>query len=101
MQLIGWLIALVYKAVGDFASALAGDFAGCHLRTLRRMFFHRPGALYETPEALLVHRDPLRGQETIIPVVDAFNAARHRLPWRENRLVVISLTPPAQPRAGP
>jgi hypothetical protein len=101
LQLIGWLIALVYNAVGDFASALAGDFEGGHLRTLRRMFFHRPGTLYATPEALIVHIDPFGCQEAVIPVVDAFNAARHRLPWLENRLVVISLSPRGQPQAGP
>ena len=51
LQMIGWMIALVYNAVGDFASALPGDFVGCHVRTLRRMFFDRPGTLYQTPEA--------------------------------------------------
>jgi hypothetical protein len=101
LQMIGWLVALVYNAVGDFASALAGDFEGCHVRTLRRMFFQRPGTLYETPEALIVHLDRFGGQEALVPVVDQFNAARHRLPWLENRQVVVSLTPPAQPRAGP
>jgi hypothetical protein len=101
LQMMGWLIALVYNAVGDFAAALAGDFENCHVRTLRRMFFHRPGTLYETPEALIVHLDPFGGQDVLVPVVDGFNAARHRLPWLENRQVVISLTPPAQARAGP
>jgi hypothetical protein len=101
LQMIGWLVALVYNAVGDFASALAGDFAGCHVRTLRRMFFNRPGTLYETPEALIVHLDPFGGQEALVPVVDAFNAARHRLPWLQDRQVVIALTPAARPRAGP
>jgi hypothetical protein len=101
LQMIGWLIALVYNAVGDFASALAGDFEGCHVRTLRRRFFDRPGTLYETPEALIVQLDPFGGQEALVPVVDTFNAARHRLPWLENRQVVLSLTPPTRPRAGP
>jgi hypothetical protein len=101
LQLIGWLIALVYNAVGDFASALAGDFEGCHVRTMRRMFFDRPGTLYETPEALIVHLDRFGGQEALVPVVDEFNAARHRLPWLENRQIVVSLTPSGQPRAGP
>jgi hypothetical protein len=101
LQLVGWLIALVYNAVGDFASALAGDFAGCHLRTLRRSFFHRPGTLYGTPQALIVHLDPFGGQEALVPVVDAFNAAGHRLPWLENRQVVVSLTPSARQGAGP
>jgi hypothetical protein len=101
LQLIGWLVALVYNAVGDLAAALAGDFTGCQVGTLRRKFFNRPGTLYETPEALLVHLDPFGGQEALLPVIDAFNAARHRLPWLENRLVVLSLTTPSQARAGP
>jgi hypothetical protein len=101
LQLLGWLVALVYNAVGDFAAGLAGDFAGCHQRTLRRTFFNRPGTLYQTPEALLVHLDLFGGQEALVPVVDAFNAAGHRLPWLENRQVVVSLTPPARTRASP
>lgn len=101
LQMIGWLIALVYNAVQDFAAVLPGDFAGSHLRTMRRMFFNRPGTLYQTPEALIVHLDPFGGQEALVPVVDTFNAARHRLPWFEDRQVLVSLTPPAQARAGP
>ena len=99
--MIGWLVALVYNAVGDWASALAGDFVGCHVRTLRRLFFNRPGALYETPEALVVRLDRFAGQEALTPVIDAFNAAGQRLPWLENRQVVISLTPDSQLRSGP
>jgi hypothetical protein len=101
LQMLGWLVALLYNAVGDFASALAGDFVGCHVRTLRRLFFNRPGELYETPEALVVRLDRFAGQEALTPVIDAFNAAGHRLPWLENRQVVVSLTPEGQPRSGP
>jgi hypothetical protein len=101
LQRIGWRIALVSNAVGDFAPALAGDFAGCHVRTLRRRFFHRPGTLSETPEARIVHRDRFGGQEAVVPVVDDFPAARPRRPWFGDRQVVLSLTPPHPPRAGP
>jgi hypothetical protein len=38
LQMMGWLVALVYNAVGDFASSLSGDYEGCHVQTLRRMF---------------------------------------------------------------
>jgi hypothetical protein len=101
LQMIGWLVALVYNAVGDFAASLAGDFAGSHVRTMRRLFFNRPGTLYETPRALIVQLDPFGGQEALIPLVDKFNAVGHRLPWLEDRQVVVALTPPTQPRAGP
>jgi hypothetical protein len=101
LQLIGWLVALVYNAVADVAAGLAGDFVGCHVRTLRRMFFNRPGTVYETPTALIVQLDPFAGQEALVPVVDAFNDRRHRLPWLENRQVVVALTPRGPARSGP
>jgi len=93
LQMIGWLAALVYNAALDWAGKLSGDFVGCHLRTLRRMFFHRPGQLYGTPEALIVQLDPFAEQEALVPVIDEFNRGDHRLPWLENRRLVISLTP--------
>jgi len=101
LQMMGWLVALVYNAVGDFASSLAGDYVGSHIQTLRRRFFNRPGALYETPEALVVRLERFAGQEALIPVIDEFNAARHRLPWLGDRQVVVSLTPNDQSRSGP
>jgi hypothetical protein len=97
--MIGWLVALVYNAVADLSGGLAGDEAGSHVGTLLRKFFNRPGTLYQTPEALIVSLDPFGGQEALIPAIDDFNAAGHRLPWLENRRVVLSLTP--QVRAGP
>ena len=99
--MIGWLVALVFNALADWAEELAGDFVDCHIRTLRRMFFNRPGRLYATPEALIVCLEPFTGQEALVPVIDRFNAAGHRLPWLENRSVVISLTPHARSRVGP
>lgn len=101
LQLIGWLVALVYNAIADLAQSLDGDYSGCHVRTLRRTFFNRPGTLYQTSEALIVYLDWFRGQEALIPVIDQFNRERHRLPWLGNRLIVLSLTPHAPPRQGP
>ena len=101
LQMIGWLVALLYNAVADLAGSLGGDFTGCHVGTMRRKFINRPGTLYQTPEALIVNLDPFGGQEAMIPVIDDFNAAAHRLPWLENRRLVVSLTPPTRPRAGP
>jgi len=101
LQMIGWLVALVYNAVADLAQQLGADFAGEHVRTLRRQFFDRPGQLYETPEALIVYLDPFAGQEALEPVIDRLNAKQHRLPWLDNRRLVMSLTPTGLARAGP
>jgi hypothetical protein len=101
LQMIGWLVALVYNAVADLAAALGPEYAGDQVRTLRRQYFNRPGQLFETPEALIVYLDPFRGQEVLVPAIDALNAGNNRLPWLDNRRLVMSLTPHVQTRAGP
>jgi hypothetical protein len=101
LQMIGWLVALAYNAAADLAEALGQDHVGDHVRTLRRKFFNRPGQLYETPEALIVHLDPFAGQDELLPIIDDLNAGHHRLPWLENRRLVMSLTPRGQAGAGP
>jgi hypothetical protein len=98
MQMIGWLVALVYNALANVAVELRGDFNGCQVRRMRRTFFNRPGTLYQTPEALIVSLDPFRGQEALIPVIDDFNEEARRLPWLGNRQVIVSLTPQTRPR---
>ncbi|MBL8795180.1 MAG: hypothetical protein JNM56_14845 [Planctomycetia bacterium] len=101
LQMLGWLAALVYNAAADLADRLGTGYVGEHVKTLRRQFFNRPGQLYETPEALIVYLDPFAGQEALVPVIDALNARHHRLPWLENRRLVLSLTPTGQARPGP
>jgi len=101
LQMMGWLVALVYNAVADLAVDLVGDYVGCHVDTLRRMFFNRPGRLYCTPEALIVYLDPFAEQEALLPQIDQVNAKRHRLPWLDNRLLVISLTPQEKTNSDP
>lgn len=101
LQMLGWLVALVYNAVADLAEGLGQDHAGKHVRTLRRQFFNRPGQLYETPEALIVYLDHFAGQEELLPLIDALNAGNYRLPWLDNRRLVMSLTPTGQARASP
>lgn len=93
LQMIGWLVALVYNALADWAAGLDGDWQDCQVRTLRRTFLNRPGRLYGTPTALLVQWEPFAGQEALLPVLDEFNAAGHRIPWLENRRLVLALTP--------
>ena len=99
LQLMGWLVALVYNAVADWTARLAGDWEDCHLRKVRRTFWNRPGRLYGTPAALIVQLDPFAGQDALVPVIDEFNKANHRIPWLDNRRLVMSLTP--RGRAGP
>jgi len=101
LQMGGWLVALVYNALSDWAQRLGGDHSGEHVRTLRRQFIERPGQLYATAEALIVQLDPFVGQEALEPVVDEFNRGGHCLPWLEERRLVVSLTPRESRGRGP
>jgi hypothetical protein len=101
LQMVGWLVALVYNAVADWAECLKGDWEASHVRTLRRTFINRPGVLYGTPTSLVVQWEPFAGQEALVPVIDEFNAAGHRLPWLDNRRLVLCLTPRGRPARGP
>ena len=102
IQMIGWLVALVYNAVGDPGVRLADRYHRAHVETLRRTFFNRPGKLYLTPEALIVYLDPFRGQQELVELIDDLNAEHCRIPWLENRRLLISLNPePQSQRGGP
>jgi hypothetical protein len=93
LQMIGWLLALVYNAIGDLGVRLPDRFHHAHVETLRRTFFDRPGQLYCTPTALIVYLDPFKEQQSLVPLIDELNASPCRIPWLENRRLVISLTP--------
>lgn len=98
LQMIGWLVALVYNAIGDLAKELPMDYLGAHVKTLRRTFFNQRGDLYFTPTALIVYIAPFHKQEALIPIIDKINTQKHRIPWLNNRQLVISLAP--ESRAG-
>ena len=101
LQMMGWLVALMYNAVADLTETLGQDHWGKQVGTVRREFFNRPGQLYETPEALIVYLDPFAGQDELLPLIDQLNAGQHRIPWLDNRRLVMSLTPRGKARAGP
>jgi hypothetical protein len=101
LQMMGWLVALVYNLLADWATELGGDWDKSQVRTLRRTFINRPGQLYGTPTSLVVQYDPFAGQEVLIPVIDSFNAAGHRIPWLDNRRLILCLTPQGRAGRGP
>ena len=92
-------IRSVVCPMGDLAKQLPSDYLGAHVKTVRRTFFNRPGQPCFTPTALIVYLDPFRKQEALMPVIDQINSEQHRIPWLNNRQLVISLT--SESRAGP
>jgi hypothetical protein len=101
LQMMGWLLALVYNAIGDLGVQLPDRFHHAHVQTLRRTFFNRPGQLYCTPSDLIVYLDYFPGQDALIPVIDDLNAQPCRIPWLDNRRLLISLTPRQLQHGGP
>jgi hypothetical protein len=101
LQMIGWLMALVYNAVADLACLLPEHYHGMHVSTLRRYFFNQPGRLYLTPNTLIVQFDEFSEQESLTSLIDSLNRQDHRLPWLRDRRLVLSLAPPEMARAGP
>jgi hypothetical protein len=102
LQMTGWLAALLYNACADFAAELGSAWSNVFIRTLRRTFFNRPGKLYCTPTSVIVYFDrEFYYQGNLLPVIDRINAEQHRIPWMDNRLLVLSVCPTVEPRAGP
>jgi len=102
LQMIGWLTALLYNACGDFAAELGSAWEGCFIRTLRRTFFTRPGKLYCTPNSVIVYFDrEFHYQDDLLPMIERINAEQYRIPWMDNRLLVLSVRPHGEARAGP
>jgi hypothetical protein len=102
LQMTGWLVGLLYNACADFAAELGSAWENVFLRTLRHTFFNRPGKLYCTPTSVIVYFDrEFRYQADLLPVIDRINAEQHRIPWMDNRRLVLSVCPDREPRAGP
>lgn len=102
LQMIGWLTALLYNACGDFATELGSPWEGSFIRTLRRTFFNRPGKLYCTPTSVIVYFDQdFNHQDDVLPLIDRINSQQHRVPWMDDRLLVLSVCPESNSRAGP
>jgi hypothetical protein len=100
LQMIGWLLALLYNAIGDLGVQLPERYHRAHVDTLRRTFLNQPGQLYWTPTALIVYLDPFPEQQALQPLIDDLNTQQCRLPWLEDRRLVISLTPNLHGRGG-
>lgn len=72
--------AVAVGAMLDLADRLPAGYHHAHVRTIRETFLNRPGQIYRTPEAVIVHLEPFAQQNHLIPLIDTINAEEHRLP---------------------
>lgn len=91
ITLYGWTVALATNALADFASKLPSHFARAHPRTLRRWFLHTPAALFLGNGTLIVALRPRSMLATWQQLVDGINRSRFRIPWVDNRRLIMSL----------
>lgn len=102
LQMIGWLVGLVYNAIADLTDKLPDRYHRVHVSTARRTFFNKPGQLYLTPNTLVVQLSRFAEQEALLPLIDSLNDQSFQVPWLNDRRLVVSLTPAnGQPRASP
>lgn len=101
LQMMGWLAALLYNTLADLALNLPEPWNRGQVGTLRRLLINRPGQVYVTDRAVIVYFDLFRGQQMVVPLIDAVNEQQVRLPWFGHRRLVLSLMPDASARAGP
>jgi hypothetical protein len=93
LTLYAWIAAVVSNIVDEFSETLPG-FHRAHLRTLRRWFFEAPAELYLGRGTLIVFLQPKRLHELWLSLIQTANARATRIPWMEDRRLVLSMEPP-------
>jgi hypothetical protein len=93
ITVVAWIKALAFNALMAFTERLPKQLRHRHPRTLRRLFFTRPGRLWRTPKELIVQPDFFPEQVHIEHLVREINAKEYRIPWLMDRRLVIALSP--------
>ena len=93
LSFCGWMAAHSFNVVDGLTSGLGPSFHHAHLRTVRRWFFTVPGDLYLGSGTLLLLLYPKRCRSTWRALVALTNRRGIRIPWLENRRLLLSLEP--------
>ena len=98
LSLYGWIAALATNALVAFSQTLSPRFHRAHPRTLRRWFFFTPAELYLGQDTLIVSLQPKRLIGVWRTLVEQANRRNTRIPWMQNRRLILSLQVPTQRR---
>ncbi len=93
MTLYAWIAAVVSNVVDEFSEMLPG-FRRAHLRMLRRWFLAEPTELYLSQGTLIVFLRPQRLKQLWLTLIEAANARSTRIPWLDDRRLILSMEPP-------
>lgn len=91
ITLYGWTAALATHALRSLADTLPAGFRRAHPRTLRRWFLSTPAALFLGNGTLIVALQPRRNCDLWQHLIAPINQAAYRIPWLENRRLILSL----------
>jgi hypothetical protein len=97
ITLYAWTVALATHALADLANALPRTFHRAHPRTLRRWFLHTPATLFLGQGTLIVALRPRAMLETWHFLIDRINRSRFRIPWLDDRRLILSIERNAGP----
>lgn len=97
ITLYAWTVALATHALADLTELLPRTFLRAHPRTLRRWFLHTPAALFLGQGTLIVALQPRAMLETWKRLVERINRSRLRIPWLDNRRLILSIERNAVP----
>jgi hypothetical protein len=97
ITLYAWTVALATHALADLTGMLPHAFLHAHPRTLRRWFLHTPAALFLGQGTLIVALQPRAMLETWQLLIDRINRSRFRIPWLDDRRLILSIERNAVP----
>lgn len=86
-----WVTGLAVNALKSFSFSLPERFRLAHPRTLRRWWLHMHAELYLGRGTLIVLLKPRWFRKWWEKKIERFNAKKVRVPWMDNRLVILSL----------
>jgi hypothetical protein len=91
LALYAWVTGLAVNALKSFSLSLPERFHLAHPRTLRRFWLNVNAELYLGNGTLIVLLKPRWFRAWWVKKLERFNSKRVRVPWMDNRLVILSL----------
>lgn len=91
LGLYSWVTGLAVNALKSLTLSLPERFRFAHPRTLRRFWLNVDAELYLGTGTLIVLLTPRWFRDWWASRIERFNSKRVRVPWMDNRLVILSL----------
>lgn len=100
ITLYAWIAALAANALDAFSRSLPRRFLHAHPRTLRRWLFNVDADLFLGNDSLIVLLQPRQLQRLWLSLVRSANRKPVRIPWLENRRLILALSKSKLPPEG-